>query len=55
MGTGNTDEAAQRVCQLIDNPIMRKKMSANARKNIQRYNRDVVMKQWSDLFENLLH
>ena len=51
----NTDEAAQRVCQLIDNPIMRKKMSANARKNIQRYNRDVVMKQWSDLFENLLH
>jgi len=49
----NTDEAAQRVCQLIENPIMRKKMGANARKNIQRYNRDIVMKQWSDLFENL--
>lgn len=51
----NTDEAAQRVCQLIDNPIMRKKMSANARKNIQRYDRDVVMKQWLDLFNSLQH
>ena len=49
----NTDEAARRVCQLIENPILRKKMGANARKNIQRYNRDIVMKQWLDLFESL--
>ena len=49
----NTDEAAQRVCQLIENPILRKKMGALGRKNIQRYNRDIVMKQWSELFESL--
>ena len=51
----NTDEAAQRVCQLIENPNLRKEMGANARKNIQRYDRDSVMKQWSFLFESLRH
>ena len=49
----NTDMAAQRVCQLIENPQLRKKMGVKARINVQRYNRDVVMKQWSDLFESL--
>ena len=46
----NTDEAAQRVCLLIENPILRKEMGIQARKNIQRYDRDVVMKRWTDLF-----
>ena len=49
----NTDEAAQRVCQLIENPELRKTMGMQARVNVQRYNRDVVMKQWTDLFESL--
>ena len=44
------DEAAQRVCLLIENPILRKEMGIQARKNIQRYDRDVVMKRWTDLF-----
>lgn len=51
----NTDEAAQRVCLLIENPILRKNMGLKARINIQRYNRDVVMKQWTDLFRSLRH
>lgn len=51
----NTDEAAQRVCQLIENPELRKTMGMQARVNVQRYNRDVVMKQWTDLFESLKH
>ena len=51
----NTDEAAQRVCQLIENPELRKTMGMQARVNVQRYNRDVVMKQWTDLFESLIH
>ena len=51
----NTKEAAQRVSQFIENPILRKEMGVRARKNIQRYNRDVVMKQWTDLFESLKH
>ena len=51
----NTDETAQRVCQLIENPELRKTMGMQARVNVQRYNRDVVMKQWTDLFESLKH
>ena len=46
----NTNEAAKRVCQLIDNPVLRKNMGLKARINIQRYNRDVVMLQWINLF-----
>ena len=46
----NTDMASQRVCQLIENIQHRKNMSAKARINVQRFNRDVVMKQWLDLF-----
>jgi glycosyltransferase involved in cell wall biosynthesis len=49
----NTDEAAQRVCQLIESPILRKHMGLKARINCQRYNRDVVMEQWTDLFGSL--
>lgn len=49
----NTDAAALRVCQLIESPQLRKNMGVKARLNVQRYNRDVVMKQWIDLFESL--
>ena len=49
----NTDEAAQRVCQLIENPILRKEMGALARRNIQRYERDAVMLQWINLFTQM--
>lgn len=49
----NTDEAAQRVCQLIESSMLRKNMGVKARLNVQRYNRDVVMKQWIDLFKSL--
>lgn len=46
----NTDEATLRVCQLIENPELRKTMSAKARINVQRYRRDVIMSQWTNLF-----
>lgn len=46
----NTDVAVQRVCQLIENPSLRKEMGAKARVNVMRYDRDVVMKRWIDLF-----
>lgn len=49
----NTDEAAQRVCQLIEDPELRKKMGAKARVNVQRYKREVIMRQWIDLFNSL--
>ena len=49
----NTDEEAERICQLIEDSQLRKTMGTNARKNIRRYERDNVMKQWTDLFESL--
>ena len=51
----NTDEEAEKICQLIEDPQLRKTMGINARKNIRRYERDTVMKQWTDLFESLQH
>lgn len=49
----NTDEAALKVCELIENPELRKQMSCNARENIKRFDRNVIMKKWVDLFEIL--
>lgn len=49
----NTDDEAEKICQLIENPQLRKTMGTNARKNIRRYERDTVMKQWTELFEKL--
>lgn len=49
----NTDEAALKVCELIENPELRKQMSRNARENIKRFDRNVLMKKWVDLFEIL--
>lgn len=49
----NTDEAAQKVCQLIEDTELRKTMGANARVNVQRYRRDAIMRQWMGLFDSL--
>ena len=49
----NTNEAAQRVCQLIEDPHLRKEMGAKARANVRRYDRDAVMRQWKDLFKQV--
>lgn len=49
----NTAEEAERICQLIENPQLRKTMGSNARINIRRYERDAIMKQWMDLFDRL--
>lgn len=51
----NTFQEAERICQLIEKPDLRKTMGANARKNIKRYERNAVMKQWMSLFEKLRH
>ena len=36
--------------QLLEDPELRKAMGANARVIVQRYRRDIVMRQWTDLF-----
>ena len=49
----NFQALAEGICRLIEDESLRKKMGAHARKNILRYSKDVVMKQWVDLFESL--
>lgn len=47
----NTDEEADRICQLIETPTLRKKMGFKAGINVRRYEREMVMNQWVNLFE----
>ena len=49
----NYSQLADRVCDLIEDDIKRKEMGRKAKKNIQRYSKDAVMKQWTDLFNKL--
>lgn len=51
----NVQALADNICKLIENPPLRKAMGAKAKVNIKRYARDNVMKQWTDLFNDLLH
>lgn len=49
----NTKALADGICLLIQDEHLRKQMGANARKNIARFSKDTVMKQWCDLFNSL--
>lgn len=44
---------ADGICQLIENESLRKRLGANAKKNICRFSRESVMQQWEDLFYEL--
>ncbi|MFI3320247.1 MAG: glycosyltransferase family 4 protein [Rikenellaceae bacterium] len=47
---------ADRVCKLIEDEDLRKEMGANARKRIEgHFSEEVVMKQWEELFEELIN
>ncbi len=46
---------ADRVCQMIENEDLRKEMGGAARKNIEEhFSEEVVMKQWEELFKELV-
>jgi len=47
----DTNEAAQKVCQLIEHPDLRKKMGLQARENVRRYSQGEIMQLWKDLFD----
>ena len=51
---GNITELANGICRLIENEEERKKMGANAAKNIQRYSLDNIMQLWDSLFQNII-
>ena len=50
----NTDALADSICQLIEHPELRKSMGKKAKENIKRFSRDIVMKQWTEMFSGLL-
>jgi glycosyltransferase involved in cell wall biosynthesis len=44
---------ANNICKLIENENLRKKLGDNARRNIQRFSQDDIMKRWMTLFNSL--
>lgn len=51
---GDYEKLADKMCLLIEDEEQRKIMGCNARKNIQRYSPNIIMKKWEDLFESLV-
>lgn len=51
---GNIEEMAKRICFLIENDFLRKKMGKNAKENARRFLPENIMPKWISLFENLL-
>lgn len=50
----NSNALALRICELIENETLRKEMGAAARRNVQRYGKEYIMQQWTELFTSLL-
>ncbi|MDR2955181.1 MAG: glycosyltransferase family 4 protein [Prevotella sp.] len=50
---GNIEQFTERLSLLIENEKIRKKMGEKARHNVQRYNVDVIARQWDRLFKSL--
>ena len=50
----NTQALADGVCRLIEDVELRKRMGATARHNILRFSKDAIMKQWEELFCNII-
>lgn len=50
----NTLALADKICHLIEHPEQRKALGEKAKRNIKRFSRDNVMKQWTELFNQLL-
>lgn len=51
---GNIEQMAEKIEKLISDEEKRKLFGKNARKNVERFSADIIMKEWKELFENLL-
>ncbi|WP_347922395.1 glycosyltransferase [Pontimicrobium sp. SW4] len=47
------DAYANKVKQLIDNKILIRELSKNAKKSVKKFDIDVIMKQWHQLFQSI--
>jgi glycosyltransferase involved in cell wall biosynthesis len=53
VANGNTDELANAVKQLINNPELRNQMGAQAKENVKRYLPENIVAKWDQLFKEL--
>lgn len=51
---GNIQQLADGICKLIENEELRKEMGRKASINIQRYSLDNIMRQWDQLFKEVI-
>jgi len=51
---GDIDQLAEKICFLMDNEDKRKSIGQQARQNVTRYDREVIMNEWGKLFNKLL-
>lgn len=51
---GNIQDLAEKICYLIENDSVRKKMGKQAKMNAERFKIEQIAKQWKHLFESLV-
>jgi glycosyltransferase involved in cell wall biosynthesis len=51
---GNTQLFAEKILQLIENPMLRMEMGTKAKENVKRFLPEFVMPQWDNLFKELI-
>lgn len=54
VGDRNIHELAEKINLLIENKDLRRALGQKARQNVKRFDRQVVVKQWDNLFKKLL-
>jgi len=53
VSNGDIYQLAEKICFLIENKNLRIEMGQQARQNVTRYNREVIMNEWDKLFKRL--
>lgn len=54
INNGDSDEFAAQLRKLMKDENLRKKMGLHARENVKRFDKDIIMKKWINLFEELM-